>query len=41
MAADMTMGEVARTLARLGALSIRAARLAAGRTQTAETLPGV
>lgn len=32
---------LAEALYQVGALSIRAARLAAGRTQTAETLPGV
>lgn len=32
---------VAEALYQVGALAIRAARLAAGRTQTAETLPGV
>ena len=32
---------VAEALYAVGALAIRAARLAAGRTQTAETLPGV
>lgn len=31
---------LAEALYQVGALSIRAARLAAGRTQTAETLPG-
>lgn len=38
---EMAVKWVAEALYQVGALSIRAARLAAGRTQTAETRPGV
>ena len=38
---EMAVKWVAEALYQVGALAIRSARLAAGRTQTAETLPGV